>query len=111
MARRTAQLPLEPVPTLGWGGARAGAGRKPHGENAGLPHLAREGLTRHTPVHVTLRARPHVWNLRSRRCYAVMARALRGVLDRPDCRVVHFSIQGNHLHPQDPSHLPSGDRV
>jgi len=51
-----------------------------------------------SPVHVTLRARPHVWNLRSGRCHAIVAAALRGVLDRPGFRVVHFSVQGNHLH-------------
>jgi REP element-mobilizing transposase RayT len=47
---------------------------------------------------VTLRTREHVWNLRSHRCHAVLAAALRGVLGRPGFRVVHFSIQGNHLH-------------
>jgi putative transposase len=50
------------------------------------------------PVHVTVRVREHVWNLRSRRCHAVVAAALRGVRGRSDFRVVHFSIQGNHVH-------------
>jgi REP element-mobilizing transposase RayT len=49
-------------------------------------------------VHVTLRMREHVWNLRSRRSFAVVERALAAVNRRPDFGVVHFSVQGNHLH-------------
>lgn len=55
-------------------------------------------MDRYTPVHVTLRVRVHVWNLRSRRCHAVIVAALRGVHGRPGFRVVHFSVQGNHAH-------------
>ncbi len=42
--------------------------------------------------------REHVWNLRSRRCFTVVERALRAAKQRGDLRVVHFSVQGNHLH-------------
>ncbi len=93
-----AQLRLDLAPIFGWGGARAGAGRKPRLEQAGLPHASRPDIGSEAPVHVTLRVRAHVWNLRTRRCHAVIAAALRGVLARPDFRVVHFSIQGNHVH-------------
>lgn len=98
MAKRAPQLPLDLVPTFGWGGARAGSGRKPRGEEAGISHERRLEVDRRSPVHVTLRAREHVWNLRSRRCHAIVAAAMRGVLGRPGFRVVHFSLQGNHLH-------------
>jgi REP element-mobilizing transposase RayT len=40
----------------------------------------------------------HVWNLRSQRSFAVIDAAVRGVQRRSGLRVVHFSIQGNHLH-------------
>jgi len=40
-------------------------------------------------VHVTLRTREHVWNLRSRRSFAVIEAALHGIMPRPDFRVVH----------------------
>jgi REP element-mobilizing transposase RayT len=40
----------------------------------------------------------HAWNLRSERSYAVIHRALEAARRRPDARVVHFSIQGNHVH-------------
>jgi len=98
MSKTRPQLPLDLVPRYGWGGARAGAGQKPRGEEAGISHERTLEVDRHAPVHVTLRARDHVWNLRSRRCHAVIAAALRGVLGRPGFRVVHFSLQGNHAH-------------
>ena len=50
------------------------------------------------PLHVTLRMAPHVYNLRSRRSFRVIAAALRIGGDRFDVRVVEFSIQGNHIH-------------
>jgi REP element-mobilizing transposase RayT len=50
------------------------------------------------PVHVTLRMAPHVYNLRSRRSFRVVAVALRSGGDRFNVRVVHFSVQGNHIH-------------
>jgi REP element-mobilizing transposase RayT len=50
------------------------------------------------PLHVTLRMAPHVYNLRSRRSFRVIAAALRIGGDRFDVRVVEFSVQGNHIH-------------
>jgi REP element-mobilizing transposase RayT len=50
------------------------------------------------PLHVTLRMAPHVYNLRSRRSFRVIASALRLGGDRFDVRVVEFSVQGNHIH-------------
>lgn len=81
-----------------WGGARCGAGRKPAGERRRVPHLARERVRPSQPVHVSLRLAEHVWNLRSERAFAIVHAALDSVRRRPAFRVVHFSIQGNHLH-------------
>jgi len=50
------------------------------------------------PVHLTLRVRDEVWNLRSRRCFRALARGFVGGKDRFGFRLVHFSVQGNHLH-------------
>ena len=86
------------LPLSSRGGRRPGAGRKPRGVEPELPHVARPRLSRHHPVHVTLRLRPHVWSLRSRRGMAVVEAALRGAAGRPDFRVTHFSAQGNHVH-------------
>jgi len=58
----------------------------------------RPHLSRHHPVHVTWRMLPHVWNLRSRRCFVALARAFAGGRERRGFRLVHYSVQGNHLH-------------
>jgi REP element-mobilizing transposase RayT len=48
---------------------------------------------------VTLRAhRAELPSLRGAAPFAAIERALRGVLDRPGVRVVHFSVQSNHVH-------------
>ena len=49
-------------------------------------------------MHVTLRVLPHVWNLRSRRCFNAIAAAFAGVRGRNGFRLTDFSVQGNHLH-------------
>ena len=80
-----------------WGGKREGAGRKPKGAKAGVPHV-RRGFVGKAPVHVTVRMLPHVWNLRSNRSWAVIQRALLAGADRWGMRLCKFSVQGNHLH-------------
>ena len=80
------------------GGARPGSGRKPKGERAGVSHLRRPILKARFPVHVTWRMRKGVWNLRSRRCFTVLARAFCAGANRFGLRLVHYSVQGNHLH-------------
>jgi REP element-mobilizing transposase RayT len=45
-----------------------------------------------------MRVLPHVWNLRSRRAFRAIGRAFACSKDRDGFRLVHFSVQGNHLH-------------
>ncbi len=92
---KTKQLPLD---LRTWGGNRKRAGRKPKGARAGVGHLKRPRLSRHHPVHVTWHMMPHVWNLRSRRSFRVLSDAFAQGCDRRGFRLVHFSVQGNHLH-------------
>ena len=80
------------------GGARPGAGRKPTGAKAGMPHIARPRLSRHRPVHVTVRVDRAVGQLRRRRAYQCVQWALIRMIPRDDFRVVHVSIQRTHLH-------------
>jgi putative transposase len=82
----------------GWGGRRKGAGRKAKGERPGVSHRGRPVLPSRFPVHVTLRVLAHVWNLRSRRGFRVVERALALGGDRLGFRVCEFSVQGNHFH-------------
>ena len=98
MARRRRSEQLSFAKHAGWGGARKGAGRKPKTERAGVSHLGRETLSARFPVHVTLRVLPHVWNLRSRRSFRVLARAFGAGGERFGMRLCEFSVQGNHLH-------------
>lgn len=81
-----------------WGGKRAGAGRKPSGGRAGVPHRTRPPLAARFPVHVTLRMQPEVYNLRSRRSYRVLETAFWAGAERFGLRLCGFSVQGNHLH-------------
>src|SRR5436853_3657261 len=95
LEKRPKQLGLKPRT---WGGKRKGAGRKPKGAGAGVSHARRLRLSRRDPVHVTWRVRPHVWNLRTRRSFDRIAEALALGKEVDGFRLVHFSVQGNHLH-------------
>src|SRR5574340_214065 len=98
MKRGARQLRFRLPERVGHGGRRPGAGRKPKGERAGVSHHGRAKVTRSSPVHVTLRVLPHVWNLRSRRSLKVIEASLVGARSWTTFRVVHFSAQGDHLH-------------
>ncbi|HEX7126321.1 MAG TPA: transposase [Thermodesulfobacteriota bacterium] len=87
-------LPLHARPT--WGGKRAGAGRKP-GPRPWVPRVPRPPHRRDHPVHVTLRAGAGLPNLRSARVFAAVRGAL-GLASTERFRVVHFSVQHDHLH-------------
>ena len=51
-----------------------------------------------SPIHVTLRVRRGVSSLRRRRTFAAVRRALSGGKQRFGMRLVHYSVQSNHLH-------------
>ena len=81
-----------------WGGRRPGAGRKPAAARPGVAHLTRPALAARFPVHVTWRMDREVWNLRSRRCFSVMQRAMYAGALRFGFRLVHYAVMGNHVH-------------
>ena len=82
----------------GRGGWRPGAGRKPTGNRVGPEHRQRVELDPRHPLHVTLRATAAVGRLRKRHAYQAARAALMKQLGRDDFRVVHVSIQHNHVH-------------
>jgi hypothetical protein len=93
---RQLDLPLDGRPRHG--GARKGAGRK-HRSSETVAHVRRPTFNGHRePLHLTLRVARGVWNLRSQRGFAAVEKALRAERTRGTLRVVHYSIQGNHLH-------------
>ncbi len=63
-----------------------------------MAHLRRPTFGRTLPVHVTLRMAKHVYNLRSRRAFSVIGRALARAAERFGVRITQFSVQGNHIH-------------
>lgn len=81
-----------------WGGARRGAGRKPNGPRARVPHTARPALAARHPVHVTIRVRAGLPSLRRDAPRRAIERAISFAADRLGARLVHYSIQTTHLH-------------
>lgn len=89
------QLPL--VFPAGWGGSRRNAGRK-HGPRPRVPHRSRSKHHAWQPVHITLRAR--LASLRSQFLFPTIRLAIvRATRRDPErFRVVHFSVQRDHVH-------------
>lgn len=50
------------------------------------------------PAHVTIRTVREVGNLRTKRRFHVVRSALTDGAERFGCRLIHFSVQKNHLH-------------
>ena len=81
------------------GGVRPNAGRKKSIEFRFDPsHAKRPELSFKHPVHVMLRTLTSVPRLRQRAAYEVIRAALVHFVDGEGFRVVHISIQRNHLH-------------
>ena len=79
----------------GWGGKRAGAGRK--NLSGQVSHARRPTLLSRYPVHITLKLKKGLSSLRKKRFLS----ALRGGFVRAKrykLAVLHFSIQSNHVH-------------
>ncbi|HEY5936311.1 MAG TPA: transposase [Kofleriaceae bacterium] len=81
-----------------WGGAREGAGRKRIKGRSDPAHRERPEHRAYHPVHVVLRTRPDVPRLRRGEVLRSIRKALQRAAHRSDFRVVHVSIQHNHLH-------------
>ena len=61
-------------------------------------HREREKIPGNCPVHVTFRVRKDVPGLRTKRLVREFRRSLAKVCERGRFRVVHYSIQRNHVH-------------
>ena len=83
-----------------WGGARRGAGRKRlrDGRKGRVAHRRRPELKKRIPLHVTVRLIDGLPSMRTTEALAVLKERFRAVLGREDFRLVHYSIQSNHLH-------------
>ncbi len=81
-----------------WGGKRKGAGRPAKATRPSEPHKRRERFTQPTALHVTLRVIDGVGKLRRRAIYQAVGRAVISVLPRADFRIVHLSLETDHVH-------------
>jgi REP element-mobilizing transposase RayT len=97
MALRSRQLQLGFSSRPKWGGARLGAGRRP-GSSRRDPHRRRAPLASRHPCHVTLKVEKDVPNLRSAKLVAEIERLWRDACERERFRLVHYAIQGDHVH-------------
>src|SRR6267154_5330458 len=86
---------------------RRGGGRKPTRAGDWMKHRTRPWHDKNHPIHVTLRVRRGIPSLRGHKLAAVIGAGLRlaatsesakKVARRRTFRVVHFSIQPDHLH-------------
>lgn len=73
-------------------------GRKPTGRCSDAPHRKRPVHRKHHPIHVVLRVRKDVPRLRKSKLFVAIRVALRKLGMKLGFRVVHASIQHNHLH-------------
>src|SRR5215208_3305085 len=80
------------------GGRRKGAGRRPKGPRPSERHKVRPAHDHRHPVHVTIRVVADVSSLRHRDMYLQLREATIVTAKREDFRIVHMSIQRNHVH-------------
>src|SRR6476619_2404084 len=73
-------------------------GPKPDPRRRDPDHVARPEVSPRHPVHVVLRVTREVGNLRTRHAYRAVRGAIGKCAARSDYRVVHVSIQSNHVH-------------
>jgi REP element-mobilizing transposase RayT len=97
MGSQARQLQLELTARSKWGGTRNGAGRKP-GPSRRDPHRRRAPLASRHPCHVTLKVEKDVPTLRTAKLVAELERSWREACERERFRLVHYSIQGDHVH-------------
>ncbi len=95
MASEQQELVLE---ARNWGGKREGAGRKKSGTRRDPLHRLRPDHVARFPVHIVLRVRADVPRLRNAKGYTAIRLALVKSGSRVGFRIVHASLQHNHLH-------------
>ncbi|MBL8898166.1 MAG: transposase [Planctomycetes bacterium] len=80
------------------GGKRKGAGRKPKNAEPGMPHRQRSAKKRGQPLLITVRLADGLPSLRRGSALKVVLATLSASSDRHGMRIVHYSIQRDHLH-------------
>lgn len=81
----------------GRGGPRKGAGRKPAARSR-VHHIGREPFSRLRAAHVTVRVREGIPSLRRKAFVEEIRKSFHQACERGDFRLVHYSVQEDHLH-------------
>jgi REP element-mobilizing transposase RayT len=97
MKSHSKQMALKLKERIGWGGKRKGSGRKRRGPKR-MPHRIRPEHRKAHPAHVTLRVIYGVGSLRRKAPFRLIKQAMIEGKLREDFRLVHFSVQANHMH-------------
>jgi REP element-mobilizing transposase RayT len=97
------QLGLAVGPVFKWGGRREGAGRKRTKPAGSVTHAVRPFHERREPVLVTLKVLPGLPSLRWLPAARAVGETIRATTGRnarrgTGFRIVHFSIQSDHVH-------------
>jgi REP element-mobilizing transposase RayT len=105
LRKRHEQQELPLWKSEGHGGRRPGAGRPRSKGRVGSPHKKRPDLDKRYPVHVTLRVAKGVGYLRRRDIYKALRQTTLGLARRERhlkadgaFRIIHLSIQHDHIH-------------
>lgn len=98
MGSRGRRPRIEQLALFRHGGARSGAGRKPSGPRGLTPHAKRPRRAAYWPVLVTARLCESLPPLRRPPEFDVLARSFRAASARQGFRVIHASVQTNHVH-------------
>ncbi len=80
------------------GGARKGAGRRPMGTEAEVPHDLREPFEGRWPVHVTVRCMRGLPSLRRKGEYRELRRAFAKGAERGGFRLIEYVVMGDQMH-------------
>ena len=91
------QLELDLKLPVHWGGSREGAGRKA-AARARVWHRGRAEFPERHPGLVTIRVLRDVPSLRTVGLVREVERSFRAIAKRADFRVVHYSLQHDHIH-------------
>jgi len=80
-----------------YGGLRRNSGRKRRGRTT-VERVKRPELSGREPCHVTLKLKPGAPPLRRHHMYRTLRAAFRRGKERLGFRLVHYSVQSNHIH-------------
>jgi REP element-mobilizing transposase RayT len=93
MSLKSKQLGFRKI--SGWGGKRAGSGRPNRSKR--VNHMPRPEVSLKAPLHITLRVKKDIPNIRTKVLLKEFKEAMKGA-KRFGFYIIHFSIQKNHIH-------------